>query len=83
MSLRLYMDHHIHAEITKALRFRAVDVLTAEEDGKEQSRDPALLDRATSLGRILVTNDEDLLLEAAERQQRGVHFAGIFYAHQL
>lgn len=77
------MDHHIRAEITSGLRVRGVDVLMAEEDGTERLRDPALLDRATSLGRCLVTNDEDLLMEAAERQHRGVRFAGIFYAHQL
>jgi hypothetical protein len=32
---------------------------------------------------VLFTQDEDLLREAAERQQRGEAFAGVVYAHQL
>ncbi|HEY5870942.1 MAG TPA: hypothetical protein VI542_36120 [Candidatus Tectomicrobia bacterium] len=44
---------------------------------------PALLDRATAVGRVLFTQDADLLRGAAERQQRGEIFAGVVYAHQL
>jgi len=32
MSVGLYMDHHVHREITAALRRRGVDVLTSAED---------------------------------------------------
>ena len=39
--------------------------------------------RATALGRILFTRDDDLLREGALRQKRGESFAGIIYAHQL
>jgi hypothetical protein len=42
-----------------------------------------LLDRATALGRVLFSQDRDLLREAAQRQQRGVPFVGLIYAHQL
>ena len=45
--------------------------------------DPELLDRATALGRVLVTMDEDFLAEATRRQRVGVRFAGVIYAHQL
>ena len=61
------MDVHVHAAITEGLRLRGVDVLTAQEDGGRRLRDPALLDRATALGRVLFTQDDDLLREAAER----------------
>ncbi len=44
--------------------------------------DPDLLDRATALERILFTQDDDLLREAAERQQSRKVFAGVIYAHQ-
>jgi hypothetical protein len=44
--------------------------------------DPELLDRATALGRVLFTQDDDLLREA-KRRQTGESFAGIIYAHQL
>lgn len=83
MPLPLYMDHHVPRAITSALRLRGVDILTAGEDGAALLADPALLDRATALGRALFSQDDDLLEEAASRQRQGVHFAGVIYGHQL
>ena len=83
MGIKLYMDVHVRREITEGLRSRKVDVLTAQEDGAAELPDPALLDRSTSLGRILFSQDDDLLREAARRQQVGGRFAGVIYAHQL
>jgi hypothetical protein len=60
-----------------------VDVLTALEDNAAHLPDPDLLDRATALGRVLFSQDQDLLREGARRQQTGEHFAGVIYAHQL
>ena len=77
------MDVHVHAAITEGLRLRGGDVLTAQEDGRRCLPDPALLDRATALGRVLFTQDDDLLREEAERQRYGVAFAGVIYGHQL
>jgi len=57
--------------------------LAAQEDEAGRLSDTALLDRATALGRVLFTQDEDLLREAAERQQRREALAGVVYAHQL
>jgi hypothetical protein len=82
MTLALFMDHHVKRQVTAGLRRRGVDVLTALEDGANTLPDPDLLDRATALGRVLVTQDEDLLREGAFRQQHGVPFAGLVYAHQ-
>jgi hypothetical protein len=65
------------------LRLRGVDVVTAQEDGRRMTPDDVLLDRATQLGRILFSQDEDLLAEATRRQEQGVPFAGVIYAHQL
>ena len=83
MSLGLYMDVHAPAAITRGLVLRGVDVLTAQLDGTTELADPDLLDRATELGRVLFSQDEDLLAEAAKRQRRGVPFGGVIYAHQL
>jgi hypothetical protein len=58
-------------------------VLTAFEDGASALDDPALLNRARELGRVLFTRDDDLLVEAANRQKEGVPFSGVVYAHQL
>jgi predicted nuclease of predicted toxin-antitoxin system len=77
--VRLYMDVHIPAAITDALRHRGIDVLTAQEDGTRRLPDDQLLDRAMVLGRALFTEDDDLLAEAAARQARGEPFAGVIY----
>jgi predicted nuclease of predicted toxin-antitoxin system len=77
------MDVHVRRAVTDGLRLRSVDLLTAQEDGTSQLEDPELLDRATSLDRLLFTQDEDLLREAKRRQQSGEKFAGVVYAHQL
>jgi predicted nuclease of predicted toxin-antitoxin system len=83
MSVHLYMDVHVRRAVTAGLRLRGVDVLTAQEDGNRELLDPELLDRATELGRVLFTQDDDLLREAKRRQQTGKSFAVIIYAHQL
>jgi hypothetical protein len=79
----LYMDHHVPSAITDGLRRRGVDVLTAEEDGSAAIDDDRLLDRATVLGRVLFSQDEDLLAIAYQRVQAGRAFGGVVYAHQL
>src|SRR4051794_24373751 len=83
MSVRFYMDVNVPIAVTEGLRLRVVDVVTAQEDGAATLADPQLLDRATALGRVLVTHDDDLLREAARRQHAGEAFAGVVYAHQL
>lgn len=82
MALRLYFDHNVRRPVQEGLRLRGVDVLTAWEDGAHRLQDPDLLDRATSLDRVLFSQDEDLLVEAAQRQRSGRDFVGLIYAHQ-
>ncbi|HXG68078.1 MAG TPA: DUF5615 family PIN-like protein [Blastocatellia bacterium] len=83
MSVKLYMDVHVRRAVTEGLRLRGVDVVTAQEDGTGEFEDTDLLDRATILGRVLFTQDDDFLAEAVRRQQSGETFAGVIYAHQL
>ena len=83
MSIRLYMDVHVPYAMTFELRLRGVDVLTAQEDGTGKLEDSKLLDRASTLGRVLVTQDEDFLKEAARRQENALPFAGVVFAPQL
>ncbi len=83
MSVALYMDVHVRRAVTNGLRIRGVDVLTAQEDGTARWPDDRLLDRAGELGRILFSQDDDLLTEAEFRQREGRPFAGVIYAHQL
>jgi hypothetical protein len=77
------MDVHVPAAITRGLLLRGVDVLTAQIDGTTRLEDPDLLDRASALGRVLFSQDEDLLAEATLRQRTGQSFGGVIYAHQL
>lgn len=77
------MDVNVRRAVTDGLRLRGAEVLTAQEDGTRELDDDALLDRATALGYVLFTQDEDLLREAAQRLQRGKAFTGVIYAHQL
>jgi hypothetical protein len=84
MAHNLYMDVHVPAAITAGLRRRGIDVLTSQEDGTERCwTDDRLIDRASSLGRLLFSQDEDMLRLAAEWQQVGRTFDGVIYAHQL
>lgn len=82
MNLALYMDVHVPAAITRALRRRGVDVLRAQEDGAARFDDPALLDRVSLLGRVVFTRDRDFLAEAVRRQRSGLPFGTVVYAHQ-
>lgn len=76
------MDVHVPYAISLGLRLRGADVLTAQEDGTTETSDVELLNRATSLERVLFTQDRDFLRLAGEFQKKGQPFAGVIYAHQ-
>jgi hypothetical protein len=82
MDQSLYMDVHVPFAITDQLRLRGVDVLTAQEARTGELSDSDLLDRAVELGRILFTQDTDLLTEASSRQRTGGSFVGVIYGAQ-
>jgi uncharacterized protein with PIN domain len=79
----LYLDVHIPRAVTVQLRLAGVDVLTAQEDGFAEVGDTVLMDRATVLGRVLISQDKDLLAEASRRQQTGVPFGGLVHSRPL
>ena len=79
----LYMDQHVPRAITIGLRLHGIEVITAFEDGTGEMIDSDLLDRAAEMERVLFTQDDDLLTEAAQRQKDGTFFNGVIYAHQL
>ena len=78
--LAFLADHPIRSEITEGLVRRGIDVLTAFDDGSSRLDDDQLLARATTLDRVLVSQDEDLLIITAHRQQIGREFAGLAFA---
>lgn len=83
MNLGLYTDENVPRAVVMGLRLRGVDVVTVYDDGRDSCPDEEILDRATELGRVVVTRDEDFLAAAHAHQQQGRTFAGIVYAHQL
>ena len=82
MTLPIYMDENVHGAITNGLRQRGIDVLTVQEDSRSGISDPAVLDRAISLNRLLFSQDDDLLSEANKRLVVGTSFPGVIFARQ-
>lgn len=82
MSLAYYFDVHVPLQIARALRKRDIDVLTAQDDSTTEFSDSDLMDRATELNRVLVSQDDDMLHEANVRQASGKVFSGLIYGHQ-
>lgn len=83
MPIMLYMDEHVPKPLTRALRVRGANVLTAQEDGMAGKDDAEILARATALGRAVYTEDVDFLGIAARWQTEGRAFEGVIYAHGL
>ncbi len=83
MSVAFYFDHNVRAAIVHGLRQRGVDVLVAFDDGYAEAEDPEVLARATELGRVAFTHDDDFLAVAHEWLKTGRTFAGVVYVHQL
>ncbi|MBX3292042.1 MAG: DUF5615 family PIN-like protein [Acidobacteria bacterium] len=83
MPVGIYTDVNVTGAIVASLRLRGIDVLTSSEDGTRRFSDKKLLDRATELGRILYTHDDDLVKEAVRRLRIGKLFSGVIYSHQL
>lgn len=82
MALAFYMDENLAGPITVGLRRLGVDVLTAEADGHRETDDDRIIDRATALDRVAVSQDQDFLRIAHERQASGRPFSGVIYAAQ-
>lgn len=83
MSVGLYMDQHVPGMITRALRRRGIDVLTPDDEGTRELPDEQLLERATALGRVLFTQDEDFLAIATRWQREGRSFPAVAFAEQI
>ena len=82
MPLALYMDVHVPMAVTEALRRRGLDILTSQDDGTAVQDDERLLARATDLGRLFFSQDQDFLRIAAEWQRAGRPFVGVLFAAQ-
>ena len=76
-----YTDENVDGAVIKGLRRKGIDVLTIQEDGRIGLKpDSRVLDRATELGRVLISQDRDLEDEASRRMNEGLPFAGVIFA---
>ncbi|MGR3319571.1 MAG: DUF5615 family PIN-like protein [Candidatus Anammoxibacter sp.] len=55
---RLYLDQMLKVDVARALRNAGFDVLRASEIGQDRADDQAILQKAISEDRILITLDE-------------------------
>jgi hypothetical protein len=79
-AVRYFTDEHISNAVIAGLRRHGVDVLTVAEAGRRTYPDDEQLRYATSLGRVMVSHDQDYLFLAADFQQRAEDHAGIAFA---
>src|SRR5688572_11143382 len=82
MAVQFYLDVHVPETIRDELRRKGVDVLTAQEDNARTLEDADLLIRATSLGRVMFTQDIRFKAMAEDWQRQGNPFAGLAYGPQ-
>jgi hypothetical protein len=82
MPVGLYADVHVPGPVVLQLRLRGVEILAATEEGTNKLPDHELLELATSLERIMVTQDIRFRVLAEEWQRTGRRFAGLVFAHQ-
>lgn len=76
--IRFYMDEHVPSAVTKGLRVRGVDVLTAQDVSMLEIEDHNHLAFAVEQNRVTFTQDADFLRLHA----KGVDHAGIVYVPQ-
>ena len=82
MSLAYYMDENVERAISLGLAGRGVDVLRAQDDGHSNTPDEIVFQRANALGRVLVSEDADMLVYATSQLRAGEGFTGVVFWHQ-
>jgi hypothetical protein len=78
-TIRFYTDEQVATAVVLALRKVGIDVLSAPEAGMLGAVDEAQLQLATSLGRVLFTEDRDFV----DLHYSGVSHTGIAYAQRM
>jgi hypothetical protein len=82
MAIGFYADVHVPGPVILQLRLRNADILAATEEGASQLSDEDLLALATSLRRIVITQDIRFRVRAENWQRVKKPFSGLVFAHQ-
>ena len=81
--LRYLADEGFRHAITRQLRARGVDVVTAQDAGLVSKPDPEILEWAARQERIVITSDVSTMPDHAYgRMHAGLPMPGVFVAHQ-
>lgn len=78
--IRLYVDEQVRISVINALRNRGIDCLWAVDDGYDSTDDELILQRATSLDRVVYTYDNDFHQIAHRWLRQGRDFSGVIHA---
>jgi hypothetical protein len=79
--LRLAVDENFNHDIVRGLLRRkpGLDIVSVQDAGLSGEDDPAVLDWAAAMGRVLVTHDVSTLTRHAfDRVRRGLPMPGVF-----
>ncbi len=82
MAVGLYADVHVPRAVIWQVRDRGVDILAATEERTNELPDDKLLILATSLSRVVVTQDIRFRVLAEDWQRTRRTFAGLVFGHQ-
>jgi hypothetical protein len=82
VTVAIYADNNVREDILAGLRTFGIDVLRARDDGNERMDDEPLLERATALDRVLLTEDSDFYRITARWWRNGRDFAGVIHIDQ-
>lgn len=77
--IRLYLDECLSPAIARQLRRRGIDIVSVHELGLTGESDANHLERASEMGRVLVTADPDFLAIATNKKRH----SGIVFGSQI
>ena len=75
----LYADEAVDGAVVRGLRRLGWDVLRAIDVHPAGTSDEVHFQSAAKMGRLLVSNDQDMLIIAARRQRDGIEFPGLLF----
>lgn len=82
MTLAFYFDNDMPDAALYGLRRHSVRIITAREEGLARAADEYLLQRATELGLVMVSEDRDFTRITTRWLREGRTFAGLIIVPQ-
>lgn len=76
--ISIVCDEHIKAAVLNGLRSRGFDIVTFMEVGRKSIADEEQIQWARTVGRVILTNDDDYLKLASENNS---DHSGIMFCH--